>query len=99
MNRIFNRTLITALAASCALLGQVHAQVISTTPAGGTAPGGGSPKFGDTGITQSYLAVYGPANIINLSVPEPSTTGLAVGAGLISMALVRFSVRNKKSRR
>ena len=92
MNQIFNKAGIVALVTSFALVGHVHAQVVST------APGGGSPKFGDTGITQSYLAVYGPANIVNLSVPEPTTTGLAVGVGLISMGLVRRCVRIKNGR-
>lgn len=93
MNQIFNKAGIAVLVASYALSGHVHAQVFRTTPAGGSAPGGSSSKFGDTGITQSYLAVYGPANIINLSVPEPATTGMAIGAGLISVALLRRGIR------
>lgn len=96
MNRNFNKPFFAAVTASIILLGQAHAQVISTTPSGGTTPGVG-PKFGDTGITQSYLSVYGPANIVNLAVPEPTTTGVAVGVGLISMALVRAGLRNKRS--
>ncbi len=99
MNRILNKAVIATFVASFALLGHCGAQVISTSPLIGTGPGSGSPKFGDTGITQSYLAVYGPANIINLSVPEPTTTGLAVGVGLVSLALVRLGRRAKNGGR
>lgn len=65
---------------------QAHAQLISTNPT--------YPKFDDTGTSQSFENSTIPRNIVGLTgpvpiVPEPATTGVAIGAALGILAVTR----------